>query len=143
MKTLRILIVDDNEGLAEVIHYMLRFAGYDSRVARNPAEAYRAFLRYRPALVISDLCMQGENGVDLVRRMREAKNANFNTIYMSGDLGRFSKELAEERRKYQVNTLAKPFRKTELLRLVAEFERVLAMRTATPLNNERDERFHS
>ena len=143
MKTLKILIVDDNEGLAEVIHYMLHFAGYDSRVARNGAEAYRAFLHYRPTLVISDLCMNEENGVELVRRMRKTKNANFKTIYMSGDLDRFSNELEEERRKYQVTTLAKPFRKMELLRLVAEFERVPATRSATPLNTETDKHLHS
>jgi CheY-like chemotaxis protein len=130
MKALKILVIEDNEALAAVILHILESEGYDSRAARNALEADRIFLLYRPDLVISDLQMPRENGVELMRRLRKVGHANFKTIYISGNFDRFRAELDEERDQYRVMLLAKSFRRIELLQLVAEFERALAVRAA-------------
>lgn len=130
MKALKILVIDDDEALTAVIQHILEGEGYDSRAARNALEADRIFLLFRPGLVISDLQMPEGSGVDLIRRLRKMDHADFKTIYISGDLDRFRADLDEERDLYRVMLLAKPFRRIELLRLVAESERALAVRAA-------------
>jgi DNA-binding response OmpR family regulator len=130
MKALKILVIDDDEALSAVIQQTLEGEGYDSRAARNEVGADRIFRMFRPGLVISDLQLPGGSGVDLIRRLRKIDHADFRTIYISGDLDRFRAELNEERDQYQVMLLPKPFRRIELLRLVAEFERALAVRAA-------------
>jgi DNA-binding response OmpR family regulator len=130
MKALKILVIDDDEALAAVIQHILDGEGYDNRAARNEVSADRIFRMFRPGLVISDLRLPGGSGVDLIRRLRKIDHADFRTIYISGDLDRFRAELNEERDQYRVMLLPKPFRRIELLRLVAEFERALAVRAA-------------
>jgi DNA-binding response OmpR family regulator len=130
MKALKILVVDDDEAFASIVQHILACEGYDSRTARNAAEAYRIFPVFRPGLVISDLQMPGESGVQLIRQLRKVHDVNFRTIYMSGDLDQFRTDLDEEQTKHSVRRLAKPFTRHDLVRVVFQIERALMARAA-------------
>src|SRR5262245_18756032 len=119
MKTLKVLLVEDDESLSFVLQERLRSAGCETRAAGDAIEAYLAFLLFRPDLVITDLQLPGENGVEFVRRVRKVSDSKVRTIYMSGDLGQFGSELEQEKNRPEVSLLAKPFSGNELMKLVS------------------------
>jgi len=78
------------------------------------------YLLFKPDLVITDIQMPEKNGLELMTHIR-MHNPIVRTIYMSGDLGRFRCQLEEEKKKFPVNLLEKPFSKIELMRLLSLF----------------------
>lgn len=115
------MAVDDDESLAFILEQMLESEGREVRRAADVAGAYWLYLFFKPDLVITDIQMPGRDGLELMRLIR-AHNPNVKAIYMSGDLGRFRALLEEEKKKYPVRMLQKPFSRKELMRLVSEQE---------------------
>jgi len=115
---MRILIVDDNEELTWAVQIMLEGEGFEVRSATSGQDAYSAFLEFKPDLVITDIQMPGENGLELMEHIRTL-DPTVRTIYMSGDLNSFWSPLEEEKRRYPVSFLEKPFSKRELMGLVS------------------------
>ncbi len=63
----RILIVDDEEGIRRLLGYMLQAQGYETVLASDARDA-RVKLAEQPfALILCDVNMPGESGMDLVR----------------------------------------------------------------------------
>jgi putative nucleotidyltransferase with HDIG domain len=63
----QILIVDDDENVCRMLSRLLETSGYTSTLAADAAEA-RTFLRERDFdLILSDVDMPGESGIDFVR----------------------------------------------------------------------------
>lgn len=67
----RILVVDDDPGIGEVVQLFLRAEGFDTRVATNGPEALSAFDEYQPNLVLLDLNLPGLDGISVCRAIRE------------------------------------------------------------------------
>lgn len=67
----KILIIDDDPVLVELIQYNLEEEGYSVSTARNGQEGIRSFFTNRPDLVILDLMMPKMNGYDVCKRIRE------------------------------------------------------------------------
>lgn len=67
----RILVVDDNQDLADGIRYNLELEGYTVRVAPDGPAAIAAAERWRPELVILDLMLPGCDGYEVLRTLRE------------------------------------------------------------------------
>jgi DNA-binding response OmpR family regulator len=116
---MKILIVDDNQELARAIQIMLEGEGFEVRSAKDGQDGYWAFLEFNPDLVITDIQMPGENGLELMEHIRTL-NPTVRTIYMSSDLSRFWSPLEEEKKRYPVSLLEKPFSKAELMGLVSD-----------------------
>jgi two-component system response regulator (stage 0 sporulation protein F) len=119
MQALKVLLVEDDENLSFVLQERLKSEGYETRIAKDATEGYSICLRFRPDLVISDLQLPGENGVELVSRIRKVSNPNVRTIYMSADLGSLESEMKLEKSRPEVNVLAKPFSTGELMELIS------------------------
>lgn len=66
----KILLVDDDEAFRAVTAVALESAGYAVSVAADGHAALDAMGRERPDVVISDLCMPGMDGRELLRRVR-------------------------------------------------------------------------
>ncbi|MCC6322522.1 MAG: response regulator transcription factor [Phycisphaerales bacterium] len=66
----RILVVEDEADLADLVSYNLRRAGYDVEVARDGAAALRAGSDNPPDLVILDLMLPKVSGLDVARELR-------------------------------------------------------------------------
>ena len=118
IKALKVLLVEDDENLSFILHERLTSEGYEIRIAKDAAEGYSTYLRFRPDLVISDLQLPGENGVELISRIRKVSNFNVRTIYMSADLDWLESEIEKEKDRPEVNVLAKPFSAGELMELI-------------------------
>jgi CheY-like chemotaxis protein len=116
----KILLVDDNQNLAFLLQTMLRDEGYEVELARDGGDGYWAYFHFSPDLVITDIQMPVENGLELIKHIR-LHNPQVKTIYMSGDLSPFWSPLEEEKARYQASFLEKPFSKVDLISLVSQF----------------------
>ncbi|MFH1141869.1 MAG: response regulator transcription factor [Chloroflexota bacterium] len=67
----RILLVEDEDGIREMMQYVLETEGYDVVVARNGQEGVKSFFNHRPSLVTLDLRMPVMDGWTLLERIRE------------------------------------------------------------------------
>jgi len=115
----KVLVVDDDESLASVIKLMLEFEGYKVVLGMNGKDGYNAYLQFRPSLVITDIVMPGENGIEMVNRIRD-HDPKVKTLYISGHLDKFRSRLEEEMMKFPVNFLGKPFSRKELISQICQ-----------------------
>ncbi len=66
----RVLVVDDDSSLAEMLTIVLRNEGFEPRVCSTGDRALTAVHDFRPDLVLLDLMLPGKDGVDVCREIR-------------------------------------------------------------------------
>ncbi len=66
----KVLVVDDDPALSEMLGIVLRNEGFESRVCPTGDQAMSAFRDYRPDLVLLDLMLPGKDGIDVCREIR-------------------------------------------------------------------------
>lgn len=117
----KILVVEDEFGLQEVLRDIFLMEGYDVRVAVNGDEGYKAYTRFKPDLVFTDVVMPKMSGLELVRKIRET-DPHVKVIYISGFFGikSLKQELDEDVSQHGCPTLAKPFKISHMLEIVRE-----------------------
>lgn len=106
--------------MAFIVRQMLEVDGHKVRWAGDGAAGYGTYLLFRPDLIITDIEMPEEDGLEMMAHIR-AHNPGIGTIYMSAELDRFRSQLEEEKKRYQVGLLQKPFSKRELMRLISGY----------------------
>ena len=66
----RLLVVDDEPNIRELLSASLRYAGFDVATAADGNEAMTAARAQRPDLLVLDVMMPGIDGFEVVRRLR-------------------------------------------------------------------------
>src|SRR5919199_4367210 len=66
----RVLVVDDDLALAEMLGIVLRGEGFEPSFVSDGDKALDAFRDTRPDLVLLDLMLPGADGIDVCRRIR-------------------------------------------------------------------------
>jgi two-component system OmpR family response regulator len=79
----RLLVVDDEDTIRELLCGSLRFAGYEVTSAGSGAEALRASLSARPDLVLLDVMMPDGDGFEVARRIRSAGGPEVPVIFLT------------------------------------------------------------
>jgi CheY-like chemotaxis protein len=85
-----VLLVEDQRDTRDAIEYLLRSRGAAVRVAGTAADALALYQQQRPAIVISDLGLPRESGIDLILRIRaddEAAGIRTPAIAATGFVG--------------------------------------------------------
>ncbi len=67
----RLLVVDDEPNIVELLSASLRFAGFEVQSATNGTQALHLAVASAPDLVVLDVMMPGLDGFEVVRRMRQ------------------------------------------------------------------------
>ena len=67
---LKVMIVEDNEALAQTTGWLIEMLGYDYRLASSGQQAIADVLDYAPDVMMLDLGLPGMNGYDLCRHLR-------------------------------------------------------------------------
>ena len=67
----KILIVDDDENICEVIKMYIESAGYETKVVNDGKTAETMFLEYKPDLVLLDIMLPNIDGIDVLKWIRK------------------------------------------------------------------------
>lgn len=114
----RILIVDDEFGLADVLAEVLAEAGYDVAVAINGQLGLASMAERRPDLVLLDMMMPVLDGPAMLQKIRaEAEYADLPVVMMTSLPEALPSD--DDGALYQA-VLRKPFTQRELLALLAQ-----------------------
>lgn len=66
----RILLIEDEEDIAALIKLQAELSGYKLHVEVDGINGYRAIEREKPDLVLLDIMLPGENGLDVCRKIK-------------------------------------------------------------------------
>jgi two-component system phosphate regulon response regulator PhoB len=95
----RILLVEDDDALANVYLMRLQSEGFDVRRVSNGEEALAAALSYKPDLVVLDVMMPKVSGFDVLDIFRNTpETANLKVIMLTALSQESDKERAENLR---------------------------------------------
>ena len=67
----RVLVVDDEKGIREALQQLLEYEQIEVRTGATGAEALALYEEFRPHLVFLDVKMQGMDGIETLKRLRE------------------------------------------------------------------------
>src|SRR5260370_36835491 len=70
----RILLIEDERGLTDVLSYNLNREGYETLVAHDGTEGLRKAQMQLPDLIILDLMLPGIDGLEVCRQPRAGKH---------------------------------------------------------------------
>jgi len=114
---IRILLVEDDPALQELIRTILTSEGYEVTIAPHGEEGLAAFERLQPDFVITDLLMKQMHGFEFLRLLRKSPQGHRVPIMVvSGQ-----SYLPDKRKALEMGAdsfLAKPFRRHQLLEAV-------------------------
>lgn len=70
----RVLIVDDDKNIVELISLYLEKEGYDTKKVYSGTEAVRAFFSYEPHLILLDIMLPEMDGYDVCKEIRKTSD---------------------------------------------------------------------
>ncbi|MDR1448777.1 MAG: response regulator transcription factor [Propionibacteriaceae bacterium] len=107
----RILVVDDDAALAEMLQLVLAQEGYDTLWCARGDQALEAFRAGQPDLVLLDLMLPGRDGVDVCRDIRAESGVPIVMLTAKSDTADVVDGLEAGADDY----IAKPFKPRELV----------------------------
>ena len=107
----RILVVDDDTALAEMIGIVLRSEGFEPHFCADGGEAVAAFHSAKPDLVLLDLMLPGMDGIEVCAKIREESGVPIIMLTARSDTADVVKGLESGADDYVV----KPFNPKELV----------------------------
>jgi len=72
MAKTRVLIVDDEPNIRDLLATSLRFAGYEIQSAANGAQAVAAVTESEPDIILLDVMLPDMNGFSVTKKLRSA-----------------------------------------------------------------------
>ncbi|MCC8360006.1 response regulator [Salinimicrobium sediminilitoris] len=108
----KILVVDDDSGIGEMLKTLLEFYEYDVTVTAKPEETEKLIIAEKVDLVLLDMLISGVNGTDVCARLRNnPQMENIPVLMMSAlhDAGTKCREAGAN------DFIAKPFEMDELV----------------------------
>jgi DNA-binding NtrC family response regulator len=128
-KKVRVLIVDDEPALRDVISARLEHTGYECRTAGSVEEAESSLSDFEPDLVLSDVVMPGGGGLDLLRRLKSGERRRLPVVLMTAH-GSIDKAV-EAMKEGAEDFLTKPLDDAKLTALLQSLVADLERRRAT------------
>lgn len=107
----RVLVVDDDAALAEMLQIVLQASGYETAWVGRGDAAMGEFRRFHPDLVLLDLMLPGRDGVDVCRELRAESDVPIVMLTARSDTVDVVAGLEAGADDY----VAKPFKTQELL----------------------------
>ncbi|WP_142413518.1 response regulator transcription factor [Hathewaya massiliensis] len=125
----RILIVDDDENICEVIKMYLESSGYETEVVYNGRDAIEKFNTYKPDLMVLDIMLPYVDGIDVLKAIRKESETPVILLTAKGET--FDKVLGLELG--ADDYIVKPFEPKEL---IARVKAVLRRYNVESINKE-------
>ena len=116
----RVLVIDDDEIIRNALARILATAGHETVDAVNGRDGIDALIRARFDVVITDLVMPEQGGIETIQRVREL-DPTIPIIAISGAFGDETGAALDGARQVGANlSIEKPFRVEVLLSAVAD-----------------------
>lgn len=116
----KILVIDDDSAVREVIVMALQDAGYTIDEASDGREGVSRFKASRPDLVITDIIMPDKEGIEVIRDLK-ALAPDVRIIAMSGGGRTGNMDFLNIATEFgATHILPKPFRLQEMLKVVTQ-----------------------
>ncbi len=116
----KILVVDDEESITDIIKIMLSAKGYEVIIANNGKQGLDLYREKKPDLVITDIIMPDMEGIEFLKILKK-ENKNLPVIVMSGHPT--GKQFLNISRFLGAHSyLQKPFSSSELITLIDNIE---------------------
>src|SRR6202046_4906105 len=128
-----ILVADDDRAIRTVLNQALGRLGHDVRTTGNASQLWRWVADGDGDLVITDVIMPDENGLDLIPRIKKLR-PDLRVIVMSAQNTLLTAVKATERGAFEY--LPKPF---DLRELISVVERALSAPLSAPADDEADD----
>jgi len=74
MKTIRVLFIDDDQSSRLLAEAVFKHAKFDVALAADAQEAEKILLERSFDVIVCDVMMPGENGIDFCRRIKQSGN---------------------------------------------------------------------
>ena len=110
----RILVVEDDENLGQIMVEILTAAGYEVQTADDGLHGFMMYVQQQPEVVLTDIQMPELDGLEMMRCIRVI-NPNVKTMYITGALNQYREALIKESKEYGALVLDKPFSRNDLL----------------------------
>src|SRR5699024_7200676 len=107
----RVLVVDDEAALWEMIGIVLQAEGYETALCADGAKAIEAYRNQQPDVILRDLMLPGMDGIEICRRIRAESGVPIVMLTAKGDTADVVKGLEAGADDYVV----KPAKPTELV----------------------------
>jgi len=75
MEKTKILVIDDEPGILNVVTAYLRSEGFDFRTASDGVDGLKVIHSYQPDLIILDVMLPGMDGMEVLSQLRRESNA--------------------------------------------------------------------
>lgn len=75
MSSARILIVDDEQSILDLVTAYLDKDGFDYRTAKDGAAGLKAVRSYKPDIVVLDIMLPGKDGLEILAELRRESDA--------------------------------------------------------------------
>jgi two-component system response regulator MtrA len=122
----RVLVVDDDPALAEMLTIVLRTEGFEPRVCATGDRALAAVREFRPDVVLLDIMLPGKDGIEVCREIRAESGVPIVMLTARSDTVDVVRGLESGADDYVV----KPFKPKELVARIRA--RVRTFEAATP-----------
>lgn len=76
----KILIIDDDSSIGEMMQTVLEFQGYEVEISEKPGKAEELILENKADLLILDMLISGINGTDICRKIRKNEDPRISGI---------------------------------------------------------------
>ena len=113
---MRLLIVDDERSVAESMAAIFRLAGHEPYFATSPVEGLALARRVQPQLLITDVVMPGETGIDLAIQVQKLF-PHCKVLLMSGQAETSNLLEEAESQGYRFEIVAKPIWPPDLIEM--------------------------
>jgi DNA-binding response OmpR family regulator len=109
----KVLVVEDERDIRDLIGFTLRFAGFDVTVAEDGVQALEEVSREKPDLILLDVRMPRMSGYEACRRLKEDPATSSIPVVFLSAKGQ-DEEIKEGLESGAVEYIVKPFAPDEL-----------------------------
>jgi CheY-like chemotaxis protein len=124
----KILVIDDNEHIIELVETILESAGYGCAMANSGKKGLAMIQKSNSSnsndkydLILSDIAMPDITGLDIVKDLRDKGMLASNKVIFFTASSITDIEIAELKKVGALDCMRKPFTKAELLEFVAKY----------------------
>ncbi len=107
----RVLVVDDDQALSEMLGIVLRAEGYEALFCEDGSKAQAIFQETKPDLILLDLMLPGIDGIEVCKQIRSESGVPIVMLTAKGDTLDIVKGLESGADDY----IVKPFKPKELV----------------------------